>query len=110
MLDSVLEPSYHLSKNLSLLPWIQKLIVYMVNDSTPLEKHDTKGVMRGEGHVIMKKEKVKVKTYVNCDMMFESGQPLSSTSSTVELRSEKLKQRFTRIPYRPSGLEMCALE
>ena len=35
MLDSALEPSYNLSKNLLLLPWIQKLIVDMVNDSTP---------------------------------------------------------------------------
>ena len=36
MLDSALEPSYYLSKNLLLLPWILKLIVDMVNDSTPL--------------------------------------------------------------------------
>ena len=36
MLDSALEPSYNLSKNLLLLPWILKLIVDMVNDSTPL--------------------------------------------------------------------------
>ena len=35
MLDSALEPSYNLSKNLLLLPWILKLIVNMVNDSTP---------------------------------------------------------------------------
>ena len=35
MLDSALEPSYNLSKNL-LLPWILKLILDMVNDSTPL--------------------------------------------------------------------------
>ena len=36
MLDSALEPSYSLSKNLLLLPWILELIVDMVNDSTPL--------------------------------------------------------------------------
>ena len=36
MLDSALEPSYNLSKNLLLLSWILKLIVDMVNDSTPL--------------------------------------------------------------------------
>jgi len=36
MLDSALEPLYNLSKNLLLLPWILKLIVDMVNDSTPL--------------------------------------------------------------------------
>ena len=36
MLDSALEPSYYLSKNLLFLPWILKLIVDMVNDSTPL--------------------------------------------------------------------------
>ena len=36
MLDSALEPSYNLSKNLLLLPWILKAIVDMVNDSTPL--------------------------------------------------------------------------
>ena len=37
MLDSALEPSYNLSKNLLLLPWILKLIVDMViNDSTHL--------------------------------------------------------------------------
>ena len=36
MLDSALEPSYNLSKIFFLLPWILKLIVYMVNDSTPL--------------------------------------------------------------------------
>ena len=35
MLDSALEPSYYLSKNLLLLPWILKLIVDVVNDSTP---------------------------------------------------------------------------
>ena len=38
MLDSALEPSYFLSKNLLLLPWILKLIVDMVNASTPLER------------------------------------------------------------------------
>ena len=38
MLDSALEPSYNLPKNLLLLPWIMKLIVYMLNDSTPLFK------------------------------------------------------------------------
>ena len=38
MLDSALEPSYNLEKNLLLLPWILKLIVDMVNDSTPLLK------------------------------------------------------------------------
>ena len=37
LLDSALEPSYNLSKNLLLLPWILKLIVYMVNDSTPVK-------------------------------------------------------------------------
>ena len=37
MLDSALEPSYNLSKNLLLLPWLLKLIVDMVNDSTPLQ-------------------------------------------------------------------------
>jgi len=36
MLDSALELSYNLSKNLSLQLWILKLIVDMVNDSTPL--------------------------------------------------------------------------
>ena len=36
MLDSTLEPSYNLSKNLLLLSWILKLIVDMLNDSTPL--------------------------------------------------------------------------
>ena len=36
MLDSALESSYNLSKNLLLLPWILKLIVDMENDSTPL--------------------------------------------------------------------------
>ena len=35
MLDSALEPSYNLSKNLLLLPWKLKLIVAMVNDSNP---------------------------------------------------------------------------
>ena len=38
MLDSSLEPSYHLSKNLLLLLWILKLIVDMVNNSTLLKK------------------------------------------------------------------------
>ena len=36
MLDSAIEPSYNLSKNLVLLPWILKLIVDMANDTTPL--------------------------------------------------------------------------
>jgi len=36
MLDSALEPSYNSSRNHLLLPWILKLIVDMVNDSTPL--------------------------------------------------------------------------
>ena len=36
MLDSDLEPSYNLTTNLLILPWILKLIVDMVNDSTPL--------------------------------------------------------------------------
>ena len=36
MLDSDLEPSYNLLKNLVLLPWILKLIGDMINDSTPL--------------------------------------------------------------------------
>ena len=36
MLDSGLEPSYNLPKNLLLLPWILKLLVDMVNDSTSL--------------------------------------------------------------------------
>ena len=35
LLDSALEPSYNLSKNLLLLPWILKLIVDMVNDQPP---------------------------------------------------------------------------
>ena len=38
MLDSDQEPSYNLSKNLLLLPRIQKLIEDMVDDSTPLFK------------------------------------------------------------------------
>ena len=38
ILDSALEPSYNLSKNLLLLPWILKLMVDMVNDSTPLKR------------------------------------------------------------------------
>jgi len=38
MLDTNLEPSFNLSKNLLLLPWILKLIVDMVNDSTPMNK------------------------------------------------------------------------
>ena len=37
MLDSSLEPS-HIVENLLLVPWILKLIVDMVNDSTPLLK------------------------------------------------------------------------
>ena len=37
-IDSALKPSYELSKNLLLLLWILKLIVDMVNDSTPLNK------------------------------------------------------------------------
>ena len=36
MLDSYQEPSYNLSKNLLLLPRILKLIIDMVDDSTPL--------------------------------------------------------------------------
>ena len=36
MLISALEPSYNLSKNILLLQWILKLIVDMLNDSTPL--------------------------------------------------------------------------
>ena len=36
MRDSDIEPSYNLSDNPLLLPWILKLIVDMVNDSTPL--------------------------------------------------------------------------
>ena len=36
MLDSALDPPYNLSKNLLWLPWILKLIVDMVNDSSPL--------------------------------------------------------------------------
>ena len=36
MLDAALEPSYNLSKNLLLLPWILKWIEDMVNDLTPL--------------------------------------------------------------------------
>ena len=36
MLDSALEPSYTLTKNLLLLPWILNLIVDMTGDSTPL--------------------------------------------------------------------------
>ena len=35
MLDSALEPPYNSSKNL-LLPWMLKLMVDMVNESTPL--------------------------------------------------------------------------
>ena len=38
MLDSALEPSYNLLKNVLLLLWILKLIVDMINDSTPLSK------------------------------------------------------------------------
>ena len=38
MLDSALEPSYNSLKNLLLLPGILKLIVDMVNYSTPLIK------------------------------------------------------------------------
>jgi len=41
MLDSALELSYNLSKNLSLQLWILKLIVDMVNDSAPLLKGKT---------------------------------------------------------------------
>ena len=37
MLDSSLEPSCYLSTNLLLSPWILKLIVDMVNYSTPLK-------------------------------------------------------------------------
>ena len=37
MLDSSLEPSYNLTKNLLYLPWILKLIVDMVNASTSLD-------------------------------------------------------------------------
>ena len=40
MLDSDLQPSYILSKNLLLLPWILKLIEDMVNDSTLLNNFD----------------------------------------------------------------------
>ena len=36
MLDSDQEPSYYSSKNLLLLPRILKLIIDMVDDSTPL--------------------------------------------------------------------------
>ena len=36
MLDSALEPSYNFSENLLLLPWILKLIVDKVDDSTLL--------------------------------------------------------------------------
>jgi len=36
MLDTNLEPSFNLSKNLLLLPLILKLILDMVKDSTPL--------------------------------------------------------------------------
>ena len=35
-IDSALEPIYNWSKNLLLLPWILKLIVDIVNDSTSL--------------------------------------------------------------------------
>ena len=38
MLDSALEPSYDSSKNLLLMPWILKLMVDMVDDSTSLIK------------------------------------------------------------------------
>ena len=48
-------------------------------------------------------------SYWNWDMMDLSGQPLWSTSSTVVLRSEKLKHLLTRIPTLPSYWEMWAL-
>jgi len=44
MLDSSLEPSYNLSINLLLLPWILKLIVDMVNDSTLLEGEERRAI------------------------------------------------------------------
>ena len=37
MLDSAIEPSYYLSKNVLLLPWILKLIVDMVNNSKEIK-------------------------------------------------------------------------
>ena len=49
-------------------------------------------------------------SYLNSDIIDGSGQPLSSTNSTVEFWSEKLKQRFTFMPKVPSGWEMWALE
>ena len=49
-------------------------------------------------------------TYVNSDIIVGSGHPLSSTSSTVEFRSEKLKHLFTLIPKVPSGWEIWALK
>ena len=47
--------------------------------------------------------------HLNSDMMVGTGQPLSSTSSTVEFWSEKEKHLFTFIPKVPSGCEMWAL-
>lgn len=47
--------------------------------------------------------------HLNSDMMVGSGQPRSSTSSTVEFWSEKEKHLLTFIPKVPSGWEMWAL-
>ena len=47
--------------------------------------------------------------HLNSDMMVGSGQPRSSTSSTVEFWSEKEKHLLTFIPKVPSGWDMWAL-
>ena len=43
----------------------------------------------------MRKMQISPRIYLNSDMMVGSGQPRSSTSSTVEFWSENEKQRFT---------------
>ena len=43
----------------------------------------------------MRKVPMTLTIYLNSDMMVGSGQPRSSTSSTVEFWSENEKQRFT---------------
>ena len=48
MLDSALELSYNLLKNLLLLPRILKLIGDMVNDSTPCNKRTTQNMFIAE--------------------------------------------------------------
>ena len=52
MLDSALESSYNLSKNRLLMPWILKLMVDMVNYSTPLNM-DHKIVNYIKLHIIL---------------------------------------------------------